>query len=86
VQPLEHRTLLGRDPSDPAPQQPQVAQVVAAVLVDAGGPVGPAATARAGQHHAQGGDREHPAEQPRRRVARPEHGHEPDRAQQHHDR
>ena len=86
VQPLEHRALLGGDPPDPAPQQAQVAQVVAAVLVDAGGPVGAAATARAGQHHAQGGDREHPAEQPRRRVAWSEHSHEPDRAQQHHGR
>ena len=64
----------------------QVAQVVAAVLVDPGGPVGTAAAAGAGQHHAQGRDREHPAEQPRRRVARPEDGDEPDRPEHHHRR
>ena len=58
----------------------QVAQVVAAVLVDPGGPVAAAAAAGPGQHHAQGRDREHPAEQPRRRVARAEHGDEADRA------
>ena len=53
---------------DRAPHLAEVAQVVAAVLVDGGRPRRTPAPA-AGGHHAERGDREHAAEQPRRGVA-----------------
>ena len=83
--PLQAGPLLAGDPAGTPADLGEIAQVVGALGVGLGPALGATAGEAAG-HHAEGGERDHAPEQPRRRVVDPDHDDEADRGQQHHQR